>query len=153
MQSDRCKITKLKNLLWAVPLCLCISIPLSSQAFEDCVVSTNGKLSDISIEDNSLVDVYPIFTIMNEKNTLYVHPLKTGKTRFCVLKNGKEIVMFNVEVNEDNTVIDEIEGFEIFSVDMPPEELYLDNRLTPHPNPLSEEREYSLELDLPPGGN
>lgn len=129
-------------------LILCISV-LPAQAFEDCVVSTDGKLSDISIEKNDIIDVYPIFTIMNEKNQLYVHPLKEGKTRFCVLKNGKEIVMFNVEVNEDNTVIDEVEGFEVFSVDTPP------GVLTPHPNPLPEEREYDFGLDCPPiwGGN
>lgn len=100
-------------------LILCISV-LPAQAFEDCVVSADGKLSDISIEKNDIIDVYPIFTIMNEKNQLYVHPLKEGKTRFCVLKNGKEIVMFNVEVNEDNTVIDEVEGFEVLPVDFPP---------------------------------
>ncbi len=124
-------------------LILCISI-LPAQAFEDCVVSTDGKLSDISIEKNDIIDVYPIFTIMNEKNQLYVQPLKEGKTRFCVLKNGKEIVMFNVEVNEDNTVIDEVEGFEILPVDFPPS---AEEDLSPG---------LSLDLpplDLPPGGN
>lgn len=115
-------------------LILCISV-LPAHAFEDCVVSADGKLSDISIEKNDIIDVYPIFTIMNEKNQLYVHPLKEGKTRFCVLKNGKEIVMFNVEVNEDNTVIDEVEGFEVLPVDFPPG------------------AEEDLPLDLPPGGS
>lgn len=115
-------------------LILCISV-LPAQAFEDCVVSADGKLSDISIEKNDIIDVYPIFTIMNEKNQLYVHPLKEGKTRFCVLKNGKESVMFNVEVNEDNTVIDEVEGFEVLPVDFPPG------------------AEEDLPLDLPPGGS
>lgn len=66
---------------------LCLLI-LPAQAFEDCVISTDGKLTDISIEQNDIIDVYPIFTIMNEKNTLFVHPLKAGKTRFCVLKTG-----------------------------------------------------------------
>ena len=45
---------------------LCLII-LPAQAFEDCVISTDGKLSDISIEHNDIIDVYPIFTIMNEK--------------------------------------------------------------------------------------
>ena len=80
---------------------LCLII-LPAQAFEDCVISTDGKLTDISIEQNDIIDVYPIFTIMNEKNTLFVHPLKAGKTRFCVLKNGKH-------------------GFEILGLDIPPE--------------------------------
>lgn len=105
---------------------------LPAQAFEDCVVSTNGKLSDISIENNEIIDVYPLYTVMNEKNTLFVHPLKVGKTRFCVLKNAKEIVMFNVDVTEENTVIDDVDGFDILTIDAPPQ--------------INEE----FELDFPP---
>ena len=111
-------------------------IMLPAQAFQDCVITADGKLSDISIEQNDIIDVYPLFTVMNEKNTLFVHPLKEGKTRLCVLKNNKKIVMFNVEVKPDETIISEAEGFEVFSIDPPPEA-----------------QEYSFELDLPPGVN
>ncbi len=104
----------------------------SAQAFEDCVISTDGKLSDISIENNDIIDIYPLITVMNEKNTLIVHPLKEGKTRFCILKNGKRTVMFNVEVTPEKTVIDNIDGFEILQIDEPPEN-------------------YEYELDIPPG--
>lgn len=38
---------------------LCLLI-LPAQAFEDCVISTDGKLTDISIEQNDIIDVYPI---------------------------------------------------------------------------------------------
>ena len=99
---------------------LCLLI-LPAQAFEDCVISTDEKLTDISIEQNDIIDVYPIFTIMNEKNTLFVHPLTAGKTRFCVLKNGKQKVMFNVEVTDETTTIGEVDGFEILGLDIPPE--------------------------------
>lgn len=88
-------------------------------AFEDYVIITNGKLTDISIEDNTIVDVYPLITVMNDKNTLMVSPLKIGKTRVCVLKNGKEKVMFNIEVMEDKTIIGEVKGFDILSIDEP----------------------------------
>lgn len=111
-------------------------IMLPAQAFQDCVITADGKLSDISIEQNDIIDVYPLFTVMNEKNTLFVHPLKEGKTRLCVLKNNKKIVMFNVEVKPDETIISEAEGFEILSIDPPPEA-----------------QEDSFELDLPPGVN
>ena len=107
----------------------------SAFALEDCVIFSDGKLTDISIEDNTVIDVYPLITIMNEKNTLIVHPLKLGKTRFCILKNGKEKVMFNVLVEEDRTLIDEVEGFSILQIDEPPNI-----------------NEYDIELDLPPIG-
>ncbi len=112
-------------------LILCILI-LPAQAFEDCVISADGKLSDIKIEQNDIIDVFPLYTIMNEKNTLIVHPLKEGKTRFCVLKNGKEIVMFNVEVTDKETKVENSGGFDVFSIDAPPAE------------------EDDFELDLPP---
>lgn len=103
-----------------------IFINLQAQAFEDCIVTTNGKLTDISIEDNKIIDVCPLVTISNDKNTLIVSPLKTGKTRFCVLKNNKDIVMFNVEVLENKTIIDEVKGFDILTIDAPFEDLDLD---------------------------
>lgn len=92
---------------------------LTADAYEDYLIISNGKLTDISIEDNTVVNVYPIITLMNDKNTLMVTPLKTGKTRVCVLKNNKEIVMFNIEIQQDKTLIDNVNGFDILSLDMP----------------------------------
>lgn len=105
-------------------------------AFQDCIIESDGKLTDISIENNTIVDVYPIFTVMNERNTLYVHPLKEGQTRICVLKNGKQKVMFNVQITENETTIDDIEGFDILTIDEPPEEIDIDEP----PEGLGEEK-------------
>lgn len=90
-------------------------------AYEDCIITTNGKLTDIKIQDNTMVDVYPLITIMNDKNTLFVQPLKEGRTKFCVLKNGKEITMFDIEILPEKTIIEEVEGYEILTLDSPPE--------------------------------
>ena len=97
---------------------------LQVQAFEDYIIMTNGKLTDISIEDNTIIDICPLITVMNDKNTLMLSPLKTGKTRFCVLKNNKEKVMFNVEVLEEKTIISEAKGFEILSLDDPEDDKF-----------------------------
>ena len=88
-------------------------------AFEDYIISTKGKLTDISIEDNTVVNVCPLVTTMNDKNILMVTPLKKGKTRFCVLKNGKQIKMFHIEIEDNKTKINDVEGFEILSLDYP----------------------------------
>ena len=87
---------------------LILFLSLPAYAFEDYIIMTKGKLTDISIEDNSIVDVCPLITIMNDKNTLMVSPLKIGKTRFCVLKNNKEKVMFSIEVTESKTYISDV---------------------------------------------
>ncbi len=112
-------------------LLLCLII-LPAQAFEDCVISTDGKLTDISIEKNDVIDVYPLITVMNERNTLIIHPLKEGETLFSVIKNGKDKYVFNVKITPGKTVIDPVEGFDILQIDEPPEI-------------------YDYELDLPPG--
>ena len=121
------------NLIKKILILLIISLTIqTAQAFEDYIITTEGKLTDISIEHNDIIDVYPLITIMNDKNTLIVHPLKIGKTRFCVLKNNKDKVMFNVNVNEEKTTVDEVEGFDILGIDIPP-------------------GLYEYELDTPPG--
>ena len=95
---------------------------LSVQAYQDCIIINNDKITDINIEDNTIIDVYPLITVMNEKNILFVHPLKSGKTRFCALKNNKKVVLFEVEADDFETKIIHPEGFEVLSVDAPDEE-------------------------------
>lgn len=99
---------------------------LQAQAFEDCVITTKGKLTDIKVKDNSLLQVSPLVTLMNEKNTLIVSPLMAGETSFCVLKDDKDIVMFNVNITEEKTTISSVKGFEILTLDNPFEEIILD---------------------------
>ena len=119
----------------AIPLIFLLSTS-TVFAFQDCIIESDGKLTDISIENNTIVDVCPIFTIMNEKNTLYVHPLKEGQTRICVLKDGKQKVMFNIEITENETKIDDVDGFDILTIDEPPEEIDIDEP----PEGLGEEK-------------
>lgn len=96
-----------------------LSMPLTVHSYQECIITNNGKLTDINIEDNTLIDVYPLVTVMNEKNTLVVHPLKSGKTRFCVLKNNKNLELFEVSVTDFETRINAPDGFEVLSIDPP----------------------------------
>lgn len=107
---------------------LLATITLQTQAFEDYIITTNGKLTDIRIENNQIIDVYPLITVLNEKNTLIVHPLSEGVTCFTIKKNNKESFLFTVKVEEDKTTIQDVEGFDILAIDIPPteEELILD---------------------------
>ena len=121
-----------KYLLAALGLML--TVPAYS--FEDSIISTNGKLNDIKIQYNDIIDVYPLITIMNDKNTLIVHPLKQGVTKFSVVKNEQDKYVFNVEINDEGTYIEPVEGFDILSVDKPPDTYG-----------------YLFDLDMPPGVN
>ncbi len=112
---------------------MCLTLMNTAQAFEDCVITTDGKLTDIKIENHQIIDVYPLITVMNEKNTLIIRPLKEGQTSFSVLKNGKERFSFNVEATKDKTSVSEVEGFDILQIDEPP-------------------KVYEYDLDMPPIG-
>lgn len=104
---------------------LLIIFGLEAQAFQDYVIITNGTLTDINIENNSIIDVYPLVTIMNNKNTIFVQPLQEGQTTFSILKNRKEKFIFDVNVETTKTTINNITGFEILAIDEPSEEDFI----------------------------
>ena len=133
MENVKRKIEKTFSLLI---LLIGIIFMQSANAFEDCIITTNGKLTNIKIEHNDVIDVYPLVTISNEKNTLFVQPLKVGETKFTVIKNNKDKYLFDVKVTEAKTEINEIQGFDILTVDCP-QNLY----------------EYYFDLDEPPEVN
>ena len=118
---------KMKSLIIAVMLLF--SVP--AFAFEDCIITGNAPLTQIKVQNHEIIDVFPLATIMNDKNILIVHPLKEGSSKFSVVKNNKETVEFSVKVGAEETIINDVEGFEILGIDQPP-------------------NIYEYELDLPP---
>ena len=48
---------------------------LGVQAYQDCIITSDEKLTDIKIEDNTILNISPLVTVLNEKNTLIVNPL------------------------------------------------------------------------------
>lgn len=123
---------------WLISIFFIFFITLQVQAFEECIIMTNGKLTNISVVDDSIIEINSLITIMNEKNTLMVLPLKVGKTKVSVVKNNKDKIIFNIEVLENKTIIDKVEGFEILALDIPMEGFELD------------EPPIGFELDEPP---
>ncbi len=116
---------------WVVATFL-LFFALQANAFEDYIITTKGKLTDIQIENNKIVDICPLITVMNEKNTLIVHPLQEGITCFTVMKNDKEKFLFNIKITKEKTTILPIEGFEILAIDVPPLETQIDIDLPPN---------------------
>ena len=121
-------------------------------AFEDCIISTNGKLTDIKIQHNDVIDVFPMITVMDDKNTLVVHPLKEGTSKFTVMKNNKDKFLFSVTVNDEGTYINPVDSFEIFTVDCPPGayEYYFDLDEPPSAEETKNPDNETFELDEPP---
>ena len=121
MKNGKWKILDIKFICHFITLiAITVSFSTPSYAFEDCLISSDSKLTDIRIEHNDIINVYPIYTLLNEKNTLYVQPLKQGETKFTVLMNNKDKHMFSVKVEAEKTIIDNITGFDVVSIDLPP---------------------------------
>ena len=93
---------------------------LQTQAFEEYILSTEGKLSKINIENSEILKIEPVITIDNSKNTLFITPLKEGETKFSVVKNNVEKITFDVKINEENISFSQIDGFDIVAFDAPP---------------------------------
>ena len=128
-------------------------ITLPVLAYEDCIITTNGKLTDIKIQHNDIVDVFPLTTIMNDKNTLIIHPLKDGATKFTVIKNNKDKFLFSVKVTDEQTEINANEGFEVITIDCPPGayEYYFNLDEPPETeNSDTSNNNYGKFLDKPP---
>lgn len=93
---------------------------LQTQAFEEYILSTEGKLSKINIENSEILKIEPVITIDNSKNTLFITPLKEGETKFSVVKDNVEKITFDVKINEENISFSQIDGFDIVAFDTPP---------------------------------
>ena len=110
---------------WII-IALILTSGLQTYAFEDFIVTTDHKIVSIETEDKTMLDVYPITTIMNKKNTIFFHPIKEGETKVH-LKNEKEKeFIFNIIVSSETASIENVEGFEIISIDNPPEAFEID---------------------------
>ena len=110
---------------WLLTLLL-LSICLQSHALEDYIITTDGKLSDIKIQDESIVEIIPLVTIDNKKNTIFVFPKKTGVTSFTIKKDSCENYLFHVKVEDNRTIISDIKGFKVIAMDNPPADFELD---------------------------
>lgn len=93
---------------------------LQAQAFEDFILSADSKISNIKIEDTSIININPLATILNEKNVLFITPQKIGKTSFSLQKNDKTY-KFDVVIKENETIISKNNEFEIISLDTLPQ--------------------------------
>ena len=99
---------------------------LAGHAYQDCILTSDEKLTDIQVGDETIVSVSPLVTILNEKNTIIIHPLREGETKVCMLKNEKNIIDLNIKVTQEETIVSESNGIDIFVLDEPEEIFEID---------------------------
>ncbi|MBP7212363.1 hypothetical protein KBA27_05960 [bacterium] len=66
----------------------------------DYMISTNSQIRASSVTDQNYLTIDQFCTLHNEKNSLLIHPVRTGKTQFVIImKSGRYI--FNVITSND----------------------------------------------------
>ena len=100
--------------------------PLQTFAFEDCVITTSEKVSEIKVEDDSILNARPLVTIENKKNIIFINPLSVGETKIYITRDNNQKATLEVKITETETIISQEDDFEIISLDMPPEVLEID---------------------------
>lgn len=107
--------------MYKAGLCILIAAMIMPvYALEDCIITSDTKMTDIEVENPDVIEVHTLVTVMNEKNTLVVHPLKIGKTSFSVMKDGVR-VNFKVNIDDYETEVESVNGYDVLPLDEPPE--------------------------------
>jgi len=100
--------------------------PLQTFAFEDCVITTTGKIKEIQVENDSILKTHPLVTIENKKNIIFINPLSVGETKIHITRDNDEKAILDVKITETETLISTEKNFETLSLDTPPEWFEID---------------------------
>lgn len=87
-----------------------------AQAFEDYLILSDAPVSSISWSDDEVISAVPVLTIDNKKNTIILKAKKEGKAVLTIETDmGNKLI--DVEVLQDKTVVEDVEGFTSFKLD------------------------------------
>lgn len=103
---------------------LLMSCTLPAMAFEDYMIVSEQPVKSVTVQNENIVNVKPIFTIDNQKKLLIVTPKKTGKTKVYITSAGK-VSMLDIKITSKTTKLTPHEGFEYYTIDIPPEEIFI----------------------------
>lgn len=93
-------------------------IPLQAQAFEDYIVVSDIRVNSVFSSDESIVSALPFFTIDNNKSSILLKMKKEGNAVVTIETIDGDKTL-NITVGKDETVIQKIDGFNYFSLDIP----------------------------------
>ncbi len=89
-------------------------------AFEDYMIISTSPVKSVTVQNQDIINVKPVFTIDNEKKIIIVTPKSKGKTKINVNLYDSEKTI-DVKVTEDSTTLKPQNGFNYFLMDTPPQ--------------------------------
>lgn len=89
----------------------------------DYLILTEKIVQTYNVSDPDIATLSPFFTLFNEKNSLLLHPQKTGKTDVTIFFNDNS-ANFSINISDKKSAIDDkpirMGDFEIMLLDTPP---------------------------------
>ena len=100
-------------------LTCCLFISNSAFSFENYIITSENKITNVENKTPDIIDVKILTTIMNEKNTVIVECKKAGKGEFVLTSRGM-LDKFTVNSSEEKSTIVYPKGYFCHVLDKAP---------------------------------
>ena len=101
-------------------ICFLIGFSLNANASDNYILLSDSDITEISTKQDGIVDVSNVVTLTEGSSVAIIKCLKEGHSEFKV-KNGNKVDSFTVNVTKKNAKISNNKGYQIVTLDCPPE--------------------------------
>ena len=101
-------------------ICFLIGFSLNANASDNYILLSDSDITEISTKQDGIVDVSNVVTLTEGTSVAIIKCLKEGHSEFKV-KNGDKVSSFTVNVTNKNAKISNNKGYQIVTLDCPPE--------------------------------
>ena len=103
-----------------ISLLIVISFVAPCHAYENYMLMTDKKVTNIKVSNENVITVKPIVSLKCEGNSMMVIPRNIGCSNLYFCKGKKRIKLW-VKVKENKTCIKKVNGVKAVPMDLPPE--------------------------------
>jgi len=101
-------------------ICCLIGFSLNANAMDNYILLSDNDITEISTNKDGIVDVSSVITLEEGHSVAIIKCLKEGHSEFQI-KNGDNVDNFTVNVGKKNAKISNNKGYQIVTLDCPPE--------------------------------
>lgn len=101
-------------------ICFLLGISLNANALENYILLSDSEISEITAKQDGIIDVSNVVTLTEGTSIAVIKCLKEGRSEFQI-KNGDNVDNFTVNVTKNNAKISNNKGYQIVTLDCPPE--------------------------------
>jgi len=103
-----------------ISICFLMACSLSANAMDNYILLSDNDITEISAKDDGVVKVSSVITLTEGNSVAIIKCIKEGRSEFQV-KSGDKVDNFTVNVTNKNAKISNNKGYQIVTLDCPPE--------------------------------